>query len=42
MANRVSTIKRETKETNVRLELDIDGSGRWEIATGIRMFDLKF
>ena len=39
MANRLSTVKRESKETNVSLELDIDGSGKWQISTGIRMFD---
>jgi imidazoleglycerol-phosphate dehydratase len=36
---RQAAIKRETKETNVSLELGIDGSGQWEINTGIRMFD---
>ena len=39
MANRQSVIKRETKETSINLELNIDGSGRHEIATGIEMFD---
>jgi len=39
MANRVSAVKRETKETNISLELNIDGSGRWEITTGIKVFD---
>ena len=39
MANRTSVIKRETKETNISLELNIDGSGKWEINTGIKMFD---
>ena len=39
MANRESIIKRETKETNINLELNIDGRGRWEMNTGIRMFD---
>ena len=39
MANRLSVIKRETRETNISLELNIDGSGEWEISTGIRMFD---
>ena len=39
MANRSSVIKRETKETNISLELNIDGSGRWEITTGIKVFD---
>jgi imidazoleglycerol-phosphate dehydratase len=39
MANRESVIKRETKETNISLELDIDGSGIYEMVTGIRLFD---
>jgi len=39
VANRLSVIKRETRETNISLELNIDGSGEWEINTGIRMFD---
>jgi len=39
MANRTSTIKRETMETNVSLELNIDGSGKHEMSTGIRVFD---
>ncbi|MFC1933407.1 imidazoleglycerol-phosphate dehydratase HisB [Chloroflexota bacterium] len=32
-------ISRETTETNISLELDIDGSGKWEINTGIKMLD---
>ncbi len=39
MAIRLSVVKRETKETNISLELNIDGSGQWEINTGIGMFD---
>ena len=39
MANRTSTIKRKTRETSINLELNLDGSGRWEIKTGIEMFD---
>ena len=39
MSNRVANIKRETKETNISLELNIDASGQWEIKTGIKMFD---
>ena len=39
MANRESIIKRETKETSINLELNIDGSGKWDINTGIKMFD---
>ena len=39
MANRISTVKRETKETSISLELNIDGTGKWEIVTGVAMFD---
>ncbi len=39
MADRRSVIKRETSETNIRVELDIDGGGRWEMNTGQRMLD---
>ncbi len=39
MADRLSIVKRDTKETSISLELNIDGSGKWDIATGIKMFD---
>ena len=39
MANRTATIKRETRETNVSVQLNLDGSGRWEMNTGLRMLD---
>lgn len=39
MSDRLSVIKRETKETNISLELNIDGSGEWEIDTGLKMLD---
>jgi len=39
MANRQSTVKRETKETKITLELNIDGTGKKMIDTGIGMFD---
>ena len=39
MKPRKATVRRESKETNISLELDIDGSGKYEIGTGIRMFD---
>ncbi len=39
MADRLSTVKRETKETKISLELNLDGSGKWEINTGISMLD---
>lgn len=39
MANRISNIKREIKETNISLEINIDGCGNYEIITGIRTFD---
>jgi imidazoleglycerol-phosphate dehydratase len=37
--SRKAVIQRETKETNIRLELTIDGTGIWEIDTGIYIFD---
>jgi len=39
VANRISTIRRETQETNISLELILDGSGKQQISTGLRMFD---
>jgi len=39
VAKRISTIRRETQETNISLELIIDGSGKQQISTGLRMFD---
>jgi imidazoleglycerol-phosphate dehydratase len=36
---RKASIKRNTGETSVALELALDGSGKWEMCTGIRMFD---
>jgi imidazoleglycerol-phosphate dehydratase len=39
MAERKAKVVRETAETTVRVELNIDGSGESEITTGTRMFD---
>lgn len=36
---RTATIKRETKETQIELSLNIDGSGKSEVSTGIGFFD---
>ena len=36
---RIATIHRKTKETDVRLKLNLDGRGKARIATGIRFFD---
>jgi imidazoleglycerol-phosphate dehydratase len=36
---RKASIKRNTQETSIGLELNLDGSGQWEIATGIRFLD---
>jgi imidazoleglycerol-phosphate dehydratase len=36
---RTSTIHRETGETQIALTLDLDGTGRAEVATGIGFFD---
>ena len=39
MAERISIIKRETKETGVAVELVIDGRGEFDIKSGTRIFD---
>jgi len=39
MKSRTATIKRETTETKVSLELAVDGTGQAKISTGIKMFD---
>jgi len=36
---RTSVITRQTGETKISLELNIDGTGKWEIDTGIHIFD---
>jgi imidazoleglycerol-phosphate dehydratase len=36
---RKTVIERTTKETDIRLALNIDGRGRYRISTGIRFFD---
>ena len=39
MTERTAKVVRETAETNVKVELNVDGSGQFQITTGIRMFD---
>jgi imidazoleglycerol-phosphate dehydratase len=39
MNERKATVARETAETNIRVEFNVDGSGQFQITTGIRMFD---
>lgn len=39
MAERKAKVTRETAETSIRVELNIDGIGEFEVTTGIRMFD---
>ena len=39
MAERKAKVVRETAETTVGVELNIDSSGQFQITTGIRMFD---
>ena len=38
-AGRTSTISRSTKETSIELSVDLDGSGKTDIATGVPFYD---
>ncbi len=39
MEERIAEINRETKETNVKIELNLDGKGNFDIDTGIPFLD---
>ena len=39
MAERRATLSRKTRETDIQLELNLDGTGLYEVATGIPFFD---
>ena len=39
MSERKAVIERKTRETEIRLALDLDGSGQYQVTTGIAFFD---
>lgn len=39
MAGRIATVQRDTKETNIRLTFNVDGSGNCSVDSGIPFFD---
>lgn len=39
MEERTASLRRETKETTINLDLNIDGSGKADMCTGMRMMD---
>ncbi len=36
---RKATLRRKTNETDIRIALNVDGHGRYQVSTGIRFFD---
>jgi imidazoleglycerol-phosphate dehydratase len=38
-SSRRADVERRTRETSISLSLDLDGAGRYEVSTGIGMFD---
>jgi len=38
-APRRATVQRDTKETQIRVAIDLDGSGQAQLSTGIGFFD---
>ena len=39
MSNRTAEVVRETKETQIRVSIDLDGTGQSTVSTGIGFFD---
>jgi imidazoleglycerol-phosphate dehydratase len=39
LENRIAEVRRDTKETQIRVRVDLDGSGQAALATGIGFFD---
>jgi imidazoleglycerol-phosphate dehydratase len=39
MAERKATVTRRTKETSIKVEINLDGGSKYEVTTGIRFFD---
>ena len=37
--DRIADLRRDTKETQIRVRVNLDGSGRAQLATGIGFFD---
>ena len=39
MSNRIAKVERKTRESDIVVEVDLDGSGRTDIDTGVPFFD---
>ena len=36
---RIASVERKTRETDVRVEIDLDGTGEYQVSTGVPFFD---
>ena len=40
-SDRTATVERQTRETSVSFTLNLDGSGRYDVSTGIQLLSVE-